>query len=108
MKQGIERDFRVTFASMDSQAIIGVDELAALLHRSPGAVAVLAHRNRLPPRAFPEERKLCWFVGDIRNWLAATRGAQLEPAGSATLTVPVDSERATAPRRIGRPRGVDQ
>ncbi len=60
-------DFRVTFAKMDPQALIGGEELASLLNRSAGAISLLAHRGPLPQTAFPGERKAVWFVGDIRE-----------------------------------------
>ncbi|WP_134940881.1 MULTISPECIES: helix-turn-helix transcriptional regulator [Ralstonia solanacearum species complex] len=89
-----DQDFRTAFASMDPRAVISREELALLLCRSPAAVSLMAHRGKLPRRAFPSERKACWFVGDVRDWLC-------EMASSRPATSPDEN----APeRRAGRPR----
>ncbi|MGN8064922.1 hypothetical protein ACTJK4_25010 [Ralstonia sp. 22111] len=89
-----DQDFRAAFATMDSRAVISREELALLLCRSPAAVSLMDHRGKLPRRAFPTERKACWFVGDVRDWLD-------ELASSQAATN--QSEQAPE-RRVGRPR----
>lgn len=76
----IETDFRQSFGKMAPQAIISRAELAALLNTSEGAVSQMAYRGELPATAFPEKRRACWFVSDIRQWLDAlanSRGKDL-------------------------------
>jgi hypothetical protein len=91
-----DSDFRQAFTRMAPQAVITRDELAALLATTVGAVAQMAYRGELPPTAFPEKRRACWFVGDVRAWLdaAATGRADAQPIVSQEV----------AKARIGRPR----
>ncbi|WP_186059701.1 helix-turn-helix transcriptional regulator [Burkholderia gladioli] len=106
MKKQIDVDFRVTFAKMDPQAVIGREELASLLNRSVGAISLLAHRGRLPQTAFPGERKAVWFVADIREWLASVRASRPD----ADMLPVASGQEVNAPRyrRIGRPRSEEQ
>ncbi|KJJ99207.1 hypothetical protein UB44_13790 [Burkholderiaceae bacterium 26] len=90
-----DQDFRAAFALMDPRAIISREELAALLCRSPAAVSLMAHRGKLPRRAFPGERKACWFVGDVRDWLDELASDQPATAGQVE---------DMSERRVGRPR----
>lgn len=89
-----DQDFRTAFALMDPHAIINREELALLLCRSPAAISLMAHRGKLPRRAFPAERKACWFVQDVRNWLDEL--ASNQPA--------TDQDGDMSERRVGRPR----
>jgi len=93
MTKTLTRDFRVTFARMADQAIINRHELAELLSMSPEAVSQMGYRGELPVTAFPEKRKACWFVADIRTWLNAA-------AARRQLPVPdtIRSERRGRPR----------
>jgi hypothetical protein len=106
MRKHSELDFRVSFAQMDPQAVISREELAALLSRTPEAVSLLAHRGRLPRTAFPGERKACWFVQDIRNWLDEMAKSHSSPSKPESQT-PGD-ESIDKCRRTGRPRGGEQ
>ncbi|CAJ0698498.1 hypothetical protein [Ralstonia holmesii] len=96
-----DQDFRAAFALMDPRAIISREELAVLLCRSPAAVSLMAHRGKLPRRAFPRERKACWFVQDVREWLDDAMRVH------ATLGEPSVLAEGTA-RRVGRPRKGEQ
>ena len=104
MKEQIEQDFRVLFSQMDPLAVINRQEFAALLCRTPQAIGLLAHRGRLPRTAFPGERKACWFVKDVRDWLEAT-------ANNRPASAPAEDEVGVAQvrgRRVGRPRSGEQ
>ncbi|WP_186198070.1 helix-turn-helix transcriptional regulator [Burkholderia gladioli] len=106
MKKQIDVDFRVTFAKMDPQAVIGREELASLLNRSVGAISLLAHRGRLPQTAFPGERKAVWFVEDIREWLAGVRASR--PDAGMLAVASEQAVKSPRYRRIGRPRSEEQ
>lgn len=93
MKKQAEQDFRVAFDQMAPGAVIGREELAALLNRTPAAISLLGHRGRLPRKAFPNERKACWFVRDVRNWLDELANSR-----------PAASQEETSERHVGRPR----
>jgi|SRR5450830_16190 len=73
----IETDFRQAFGKMAPQAVISRAELAALLSTTEGAVSQMAYREELPKKAFPEKRRACWFVADIRRWLDEKAGNRL-------------------------------
>lgn len=101
-------DFRAVFGRMADEAVIDRSELATLLATTPGAVTQMVYRDELPPTAFPGKRRSCWFVGDIRRWLAETAhnrgvGRNARPDGSVRANKPPS---AHMPRkaRIGRPR----
>ena len=79
----IETDFRQAFGKMAPQAIISRAELAALLSTTEGAVSQMVYREELPKKAFPEKRRACWFVADIRRWLDEKAGNRL-PSTAAT------------------------
>lgn len=89
-------DFRITFAQMADQAILRKSEIAALLATSDGAVCQMIFRGELPPTAFPEKRRACWFVRDIRAWLDEKSACRARIINSS---FPTDVE-----RRVGRPR----
>jgi hypothetical protein len=92
----LSTDFRQIFDRMAPQAVINKVEMAALLATTIGAVTQMAYRGELPPTAFPDKRRACWFVGDVRNWLdaiARNRGSGSE----AEPTYRVDV-------KLGRPR----
>jgi hypothetical protein len=89
-------DFRAVFARMAAEAVINRIELASLLATTPGAVTQMAYRGELPPTAFPDKRRACWFVGDIRRWLAQA-AKEREKATSSVC-------RESVPVRGGRPR----
>jgi hypothetical protein len=94
-----ESDFRATFATMASQAIIDRAELALLLSTSAGAISQMAYRGELPIRAFPHTRRACWFVEDIRRWLD-----QMALNRSPIFGQQQSQETIRPSRRIGRPR----
>ncbi|AXV77437.1 hypothetical protein CJO76_10945 [Ralstonia solanacearum] len=79
-----DQDFRTAFASMDPRAVISREELALLLCRSPAAVSLMAHRGKLPRRAFPSERKACWFVGTCVIGFVKWQAADLQPVQTKT------------------------
>jgi hypothetical protein len=89
-------DFREAFARMAPEALINRLELAALLATTPGAVTQMAYRGELPTTAFPEKRRACWFVGDIRRWLG-------EAAARRLANVDQEPVESVSPR-VGRPR----
>jgi hypothetical protein len=93
-----EVDFRVQFGQMPGNAVISRAEFAQLLCTTPGSISQLAYRGLLPKTAFPNLRRACWFVRDIREWL--DHGA----SRSAPIKAPDCVAEATKPRRIGRPR----
>lgn len=96
-----EMDFRVQFGKMPGNAVISRTELAQLLCTTPGSISQLAYRGLLPKRAFPNLRRACWFVSDVRDWLAvqASRAGQNMPVATSA-----DEAGGAERRRIGRPR----
>lgn len=94
-------DFRVTFAQMADDSVIDRNELAVVLATTPGAVSMLAFRGKLPQKAFPESKRACWFVRDIRRWLKQVMSEQ--PARKSE-SVEVSQLKNSDRPRIGRPR----
>lgn len=90
-----EGDFRQAFGKMAPQAVISRSELAALLNTTEGAISQMAYRGELPRTAFPNKRRACWFVADIRVWLDAVAQAR------TTSTEPIEQSQQ---KRNGRPR----
>jgi hypothetical protein len=82
---------------MAPQALINRDELASLLVTTSGAISQMAYRGELPPTAFPEKRRACWFVRDIRAWLD-------DAAANRRHAVRQVNKDVVAGRRPGRPR----
>jgi hypothetical protein len=73
--------------------LLGVDQLADLLHRAPHTIRLDACRapHRLPPICrLPGYNRLLWRPQDVEEWIAA---AVTPPEVTAPL-----------PRRRGRPR----
>lgn len=119
-----KEDFREAFAGMASEAVMSRHELALLLATTPGAVTQMAYRGELPATAFPEKRRACWFVGDIRGWLnekaskrvslaSASRDEKAEaragPLSKSTARGDSSYEMSSKPAtkagaRVGRPR----
>lgn len=93
------RDFRVTFARMADQAIVTRAELAELLATTPGALSQMVYRGELPPTAFPQKRRACWYARDIRAWLDAAAAARTTVASLLSPSPTQESE-----IRRGRPR----
>jgi len=91
----IDTDFRLAFARMAPQAVISRSELASLLSTTQGAVSQMAYRGELPATAFPNKRRACWFVSDVRRWLDDLAAAR--PVLPQTMPKPDE-------KRIGRPR----
>lgn len=57
---------------MDELKLLGVNELAAVLHRSPKTVRsdVTRRPETLPPRVrVPGGRKVLWRAADVAAWL---------------------------------------
>lgn len=51
---------------------MGIEELAALLHRSVSTVAteVTKAPHKLPPRLrLPGSRRVLWLISDVEEWL---------------------------------------
>ncbi|MET3135318.1 hypothetical protein AAKU55_005626 [Oxalobacteraceae bacterium GrIS 1.11] len=90
----IDADIRQAFGKMAPQAIISRAELAALLSTTEGAVSQMAYRDELPATAFPEKRRACWFVVDIRRWLDEKTANRPPPPATPQ----------SEPSRTGRPR----
>lgn len=99
MSKGGQKDFRESFSSMATQAVIDRSELALLLSTSIGAISQMAYRGELPTTAFPGKRRACWFVGDVRRWLDDISGSRSQKCTSENLSIPTGPE-----KRIGRPR----
>lgn len=85
--------------------VIGIDELAQLLGKSPATI--MADRTRAPDRVPPSYtppggRAPRWLVSDVIAWLRSGAGAGACDANSPDPdeTTPAT---ATAPRRRGRP-----
>jgi predicted DNA-binding transcriptional regulator AlpA len=84
MKQA-EVDFRVQFGRMPGNAVISRTELAQLLCTTPGSISQLVYRGMLPKKAFPNVRRACWFVSDIREWLDREAECLVGPAKFSLL-----------------------
>lgn len=93
------RDFRVTFARMADQAIVTRSEVAELLATTPGALSQMVYRGELPATAFPQKRRACWYVRDIRAWLDAAAAAR-----TTVATLLAEPTSADGEVRRGRPR----
>ena len=96
----IEADFRQRFGQMAPQAIISRSELANLLCITEGAISQMTYRDELPDFAFPEKRRACWFVADIREWLDERRQQNKTPKNGPENS----THQLSKPRKIGRPR----
>lgn len=84
--------------------IIGIEELAQLLGKSPATIMADRVRapERVPPSYTPPGGKAPrWLVSDVIAWL---RGAASSPAPDDETTPAT----ATAPRRRGRPTKAEQ
>lgn len=107
MKKANE-DFRVVFARMADEAVIDRSELATLLATTPGAVTQMVYRDELPPTAFPGKRRSCWFVKDIRAWLAGAALGRHVASGAPSMGLVASAHSAAKDvqrtPRIGRPR----
>jgi len=101
MKQP-EADFRVQFGKMPGDAVISRAELAQLLCTTPGSISQLTYRGLLPKKAFPNLRRACWFVSDLREWLAVTQASHREQ--EMPKTAAADEAGGIERCRIGRPR----
>ena len=82
---------------MADQAILCRSELAQLLATTDGAISQMAFKGELPATAFPEKRRACWFVGDIRKWLEEKNVAYQSVTDTSRFTSSKES-------RSGRPR----
>lgn len=87
--------------------IIGIEELAQLLGKSPATL--MADRVRAPERVPPSYtppggRAPRWLVSDVIAWLRGSHAAS-SPAPDDNETSPTP---ATAPRRRGRPTKAEQ
>lgn len=96
-----KEDFREAFARMASEAVMSRHELALLLATTPGAVTQMAYRGELPATAFPEKRRACWFVGDIRGWLNEMASKRVSLV-SASLDERADARAGARPRSGAR------
>jgi len=82
-------------------ALLCVDELAELLHKSPASIRSDASRNpsALPPICrLPGNKRLLWRMEDVAAWLAACVDR------SAPVTRSVFILELNQPKRRGRPR----
>jgi len=89
-------DFRERFGKMAPEAIVNAEEVAQLLATTKGALRQMIHRRELPPTAFPEKRRTCWLVSDIRQWL--------QKKGSGQHTAGPSLNDSQPKSKIGRPR----
>lgn len=83
--------------------LLSVDELAALIHKSPASVRSDASRNprALPPLCrLPGNKRLLWRLTDVNDWIASFVQSPL--FAEAKLTSPFD-----APKKRGRPRKTE-
>jgi len=83
--------------------IIGIDELAQLLGKSPATL--MADRARAPERVPssytpPGSRAPRWLVSDVIAWLRGSAASSPAPDDETTP--------ATAPRRRGRPTKAEE
>ena len=84
--------------------LLCVDELAALIHKSPASVRSDASRNptALPPLCrLPGNKRLLWRLTDVNDWVASF--VQHKPL-DVTSTF---SSRDPLPAKRGRPRKTE-
>lgn len=82
-------------------SLLSVEDLAAVIHKSPASVRSDASRNpsALPPICrLPGNKRLLWRLVDVQNWLA----------GCVEKSSPLESsvEEINGPKKRGRPRKV--
>ena len=84
--------------------LLCVDELAALIHKSPASVRSDASRNptALPPVCrLPGNKRLLWRLTDVNEWIAGF----VQP--KALDVAPTFSVRDPLPAKRGRPRKTE-
>lgn len=84
-------------------ALLSVEQLARLIHKSPSSVRSDASRNieALPPVCrLPGSKRLLWRREDVAAWIA--KFVQVTPS-TTSMAVTL----AAAPRKRGRPRKVE-
>lgn len=102
-----EAEFLIYFSSIEHPetccTLIGVNELSALLRKTPGTLAgyVSQYPERLPPRFFPpgESRAAMWRIKDYFSWSEAAAAAPAAPPAPSPSPPPAAREK----RRPGRP-----
>ena len=88
---------------LTDDALLSVEQLARLIHKSPASVRSDASRNidALPPVCrLPGSKRLLWRREDVFAWIA--RFVQVTPS-----TTPIAVAFSDAPRKRGRPRKVE-
>lgn len=92
------------FDNKDDGALLSVEQLARLIHKSPASVRSDASRNAraLPPLCrLPGSKRLLWRREDVMSWIAQfVEGSPAQPVQSSAV---VDM-----PRKRGRPRKTEQ
>ena len=88
--------------------IIGIEELAQLLGKSPATL--MADRSRAPERVPPSYtppggRAPRWLVSDVIAWLRGSHDASSPAPDDETTPTPTPTP---APRRRGRPTKAEQ
>ena len=90
------------FENLTSDALLSVEQLAHLIHKSPASVRSDASRNidALPPVCrLPGSKRLLWRREDVSAWIASF----VQVAPSAARQTGHVSE---VPKKRGRPRKV--
>jgi hypothetical protein len=83
--------------------LLSVEQLSALLHKSPASIRSDASRNpqALPPICrLPGNKRLLWRWQDVRDWVA--KYVEKQPGHLPASSAPSISEKD--PRTRGRPR----
>lgn len=89
-------------STLDDNALLSVEQLARLIHKSPASVRSDASRNlqSLPPVCrLPGNKRLLWRREDVAAWIA-----QFVQASPTKLQASLVFD---APRRRGRPRKTE-
>lgn len=85
-------------------AVLSVNQLAALVHKSPASIRSDASRNpgALPPICrLPGNKRLLWRLEDVQAWLAKYVQGNL---GASTA---ITTESCPIQRKRGRPRKTE-
>jgi hypothetical protein len=92
------------FEDRDDGALLSVEQLARLIHKSPASVRSDASRNAraLPPLCrLPGSKRLLWRREDVISWIA--QFVECSPEQSVRPIEVVDT-----PRKRGRPRKTER
>lgn len=86
----------IQLSVQSGRIIIGIDELAEIIHRAPATVRTQATRetHKLPPRFRDGTNSVLWRLGDVWAWQDQLAG---QPAASTSPSTDKPRKRRGAP-----------